>query len=383
MLSFSVSVAFWMLSILSYSLASIECVESALKASQSCSNQNKLYVTLMGQSSGFGSEFIAYLIPSLFTSLYENRRFVYFVSKRPWEYDCSEKKSWACYFTFQPCNDSVALPADIDISHMRNVHEPLVQAGSDFLLHETLISYGKDKQGEVLKRSETILKANKQPATESCTSNFKTSVLAGLLARYLYNLTPATKQAVQLINQRYGHLVQHNGAKYIAMQLRLTDKRYETSESDWVKLSDMRFISERLMTIIDKYQQQQTTSKEPIKHVYVATDNCTAAVEVMQLVVAKSSEIKFHGTCFHSDGKRPVEDKLKKQWNPREDHDNKAIAVLADIEMLRGGVAFMGSFFSNFVRMVHYLRYPRLLDSYHFIAEEPRTKDMFNLDFSF
>lgn len=377
--SFSISITLWVLFALPYySLGSIECLEDALKASQSCSNPNKLYATLMGQSSGFGSEFIAYLMPSLFTSLYENRRLVYFVSKRPWEYDCSEKKSWACYFTFQLCNDSVALPANIDISRMRNVHEPLVNPGSDFLLHETMVNYGEDKQAEILKRSEQILKANNQ-ANEACSTNFKSSVFAGLLARHLYNLTPSTKQAIMTINQRYDHLT-HN--KYVALQLRLTDKKYETPESDWAKVSDMRYISDRLLTITDKYQQQQD-NKETIKHVYIATDNCTAAVEVMQLVLLKVSEMRFHGTCFHSDGKRAIEDKVKKNWNPREDHDNKAMAVLADIEMLRGGVAFMGSFFSNFVRMVHYLRYPRLIDSHHFVVEEPRTKDMLNLDFSF
>ncbi len=95
--------------------------------------------------------------------------------------------------------------------------------------------------------------------------------------------------------------------------------------------------------------------------------------------------VHMFGSCFDQTGTGLQGDK-QKNWNPRSEehnHNTKGVAALADIDMLRQGDVFVGSLHSNFVRMVHHLRYPNLNDSYHLIADDPFTADMENLHWDF
>lgn len=61
-----------------------------------------------------------------------------------------------------------------------------------------------------------------------------------------------------------------------------------------------------------------------------------------------------------------------------EDHRPSANTqrVMADIDMLRHGAVFMGSFYSNLVRLVHYLRAPTQHQfSYHLLIDDKDFQD--------
>lgn len=61
-----------------------------------------------------------------------------------------------------------------------------------------------------------------------------------------------------------------------------------------------------------------------------------------------------------------------------EDHRPSANTqrVMADIDMLRHGAVFMGSFYSNLVRLVHYLRAPTQHQfSYHLLIDDKDFED--------
>lgn len=83
------------------------------------------------------------------------------------------------------------------------------------------------------------------------------------------------------------------------------------------------------------------------------------------------------GSCFHSDGKSVLPEKIKTNWNPRpSDHGKNETTtqlLMADIDMLRKGSFLMGAILSNLVRMVHYLRYPHFEDTYTML---PRFADV-------
>ena len=148
------------------------CFAKVLRRTQNCSNDNLLYVTApMGINSGLASEFNRYLIYSLLTAVEQNRRMgqhllfyyvllyifiahtflytthkshtyctyihtyihthlitisfgssfstllVFLKSSRPWEYNCPELGSWACYLRF-PCEGAGVEAKDLDFSKL-------------------------------------------------------------------------------------------------------------------------------------------------------------------------------------------------------------------------------------------------------------------------
>ena len=93
----------------------------------------------------------------------------------------------------------------------------------------------------------------------------------------------------------------------------------------------------------------------------IATDNCTAALTVGNIIATWG--IESYGLCFEN--KFTNKDNI----NPRNQKNGGAIQAIVDIEMLRNGKEFFGLFDSNFVRMVHRLRYPHLNHS-HALATE-------------
>ena len=55
----------------------VKCFKEIVAKTQSCENKNLLYVSTMGISSGFGSEFNTYLVWSLITAIFQNRFFIH------------------------------------------------------------------------------------------------------------------------------------------------------------------------------------------------------------------------------------------------------------------------------------------------------------------
>ena len=117
-------------------------------------------------------------------------------------------------------------------------------------------------------------------------------------------------------------------------------------------LSNMKYVSDRLPTVLTENDK----SSFP-RSLYIMTDNCTAAADLLTLLRPKG--FRFFGTCFHVDGLSVIQDKIKTQWNPRNvdpgQEEQKAHLLLAELDMLRKGTIFLGTFHSNFARLVHYV----------------------------
>lgn len=231
---FHLTLFFLFISSLRCSSNVVNCVSQVLDVTQSCSNRNKLYATTMGTDSGFGSEFNAYLMNSMLTALLDNKRLIYFVSKRPWEYDCPGNQAWACYFTFAPCTDNVATSKDLDFSLQRNVFEPLKVSGQSFLDHNLMKTMSAREGKMLLGKMAEVLTAHGRNGSEICSGTsqpFQEALFAGVLTHKLFALNNITQRAV---HDRNKHYFKHIGDRpYFALQLRLTDKQYETPEADW------------------------------------------------------------------------------------------------------------------------------------------------------
>lgn len=89
-----------------------------------------------------------------------------------------------------------------------------------------------------------------------------------------------------------------------------------------------------------------------------ASDSCTAVHKIVSLL----PEYKVFGPCLNSSNHLTYARRAKNS-------KTNTYALLADIEMLRGGEHFFGIFDSNLVRMVHRLRHPNLSSS-HCLATE-------------
>lgn len=286
------------------------CLDTVLSLSQSCENDNKAYATLMGHTSGFGSEFLAYLMNSLFTAMINNRRLVFVRSKRPWEYDCANKAAWGCYFTMAPCEDNLVDPAGIDLSKFMEYHRFPRDSGSEFIARESLINFQDQDVSHHLETARNLIKeayAEKIPAIGSiCDESasqfkdnknrgkFSVTTLAGLLANKLYQVTEEMQGYIDHANQMYytlfarrkvplsplrdslkpqkmpafaHHALGHSrGAPtkhimrpplhhYAAIQLRLTDKKYETPDSVWPLISNMQIVAKNVLLMLRDYQQ--------------------------------------------------------------------------------------------------------------------------------
>jgi hypothetical protein len=113
----------------------------------------------------------------------------------------------------------------------------------------------------------------------------------------------------------------------------------------------------------------------------------------------------MYGTCFAEDGQTVITEKLKDHWDPRHDpmvsstsnnnnnnnknnknqltnYNPRTMLILSELDMLIKGKYFLGSFYSNFVRLVHYLRYPHLQESFHFLRDQ-RSANRENMEWYF
>lgn len=99
----------------------------------------------------------------------------------------------------------------------------------------------------------------------------------------------------------------------------------------------------------------------------LATDDCAAGGKVLD--VLQPQGFRIFGSCFHTDGKSVIEDKVKINWNPRvpnkqETRESNTQLLIAEIDMLRQGTFFIGVLQSNIGRLIHYLRYPHYENTY-------------------
>ena len=212
-----------------------ECFIEALNRTQSCSNKNIIYVTTMGGCSGLGSEFNAYFVPSLLTAIMQQRRMVYVRSKRKWEYDCASESGWACYLTF-PCEENGIEMTSVDLSQ-RYIRHDINSLQFPNMTSVQLISPRNHKLYEVI--DSVSVNGSKSCKGKVDFSTFSVTMLTSMAARFLYQLNSQTKAAIRQLNSQYKSTILQSRMPYLAVQLRMTDKKYEMSKEAWSWINDL------------------------------------------------------------------------------------------------------------------------------------------------
>jgi hypothetical protein len=226
-----------------------QCFETALIQSQSCSNNNIIYFSHEGIASGFGSEFNHYLIHTLIDGILSNQRIVLLVNndkKGPWDYDCPELLSWACYLKF-PCIDSV-----INYNN-RNISIP--------------IHHGNMPSRDINNIKQRLQLSHKQfkwtiPNDICDVNDFTATYITSISAQYLFQLNDKTTKFVNNFNNDF-KLQKH---KYISVQIRATDKSAEMDKVFWHFMNNM--------TLVATYIKQKLHHNVSMP-IYVSLDNCS------------------------------------------------------------------------------------------------------------
>lgn len=314
------------------------CFQALLKDTQSCKNQKLLYFHIQGSgpkghSQGFGSEFNHNFIYSLITAVTLGRRFIYVKSRLDWEYDCPTRDGWACYVRF-PCDDSVIQPHEIDLK------QPFFDTNGisrDF--GQLLASINKQANHDKSRwraRNQTCDVLNANPTT-----------ITSIAAQYLYQLNEQSLDYIKRFNAVYG--LEHS--KYIAVQLRSTDKQAEMDEDVWEWVHNM----ENVASAIVPY-----ATREHISTVFVSTDQCSLLSELIAKLPRNISVVspclkKKMATSPHYTG----EHKLSLGgFDPRQRDHRSTLRLLAEIHLWTRAQHFFGVMNSNLVRLVARLRWP-------------------------
>jgi hypothetical protein len=318
-------------------------IQEWLRITQACSNPHKLYISgVYGLTAGFGSEFTTYLMQSLLTAMLTERRLVYTVvtsnssskkrnyAKNDWEYDCATHEQWACYFSFNYCNDSfLHFTSETEkknfIQNLQQQQEssfsPLKRSnrGSIFLqdrndiyiLHRQKKNIISQQMFKFLFSHYTTSSSNSHTNTSlssqfishihylqnlsSSSSSFDIlplTILAGSLTHYLFqyqNTTffwfqhfyPFLQQKQQSLNNNNNLLSISSSGKiskkvsYFGLQLRLTDKYKELSLLQWQKMNSIPYLSRRIEQLIYCYNNNNnnngldTVNIQNIHNIYI------------------------------------------------------------------------------------------------------------------
>lgn len=225
-----------------------KCFINALNHTQHCSNDKLLYVTTMGGGSGLGSEFNAFLIPSLLTAIAYNMRMVYVRSGRKWEYDCPTSSGWACYLAFH-CEES-----GISLGEVNNVHHYLTHDDTSFKIGNMSSIVMHNPGNRML--YETIEKLASPGSECNVLNKLSLTIITSIAARFLYQLNPASKASTHQLNFNRYKLLQQ-GQHYLSLQLRMTDKKHEMSKEAWAWMGDLS----RTAAFIQPYFHSAKTNK--------------------------------------------------------------------------------------------------------------------------
>ena len=245
------------------------CFEAILNLTQQCNNINHLYATVMGDGSGFASEFNYYLIKSVLTAIFTNRRYSYLITNRPWEYNCAEGKGWGCYFS-SPCSDGIVETKDMDFQNRRSPYEPFRLTGPAYIDRGEIEETPYDPNFYI-RQLQPLKEVYGTELPSGICDNLQISDilakdLAGAIAKRMFRLNEKTKKAVANINRRYEYI--QTNRTYASLLLRLSDKRYEMPEEDWALASDPVYVTNRFLEALHNHTEYHKL-KHHIKDIFL------------------------------------------------------------------------------------------------------------------
>lgn len=238
-----------------------------------------------------------------------------------WVHDCRERLHWFCYFA-APCNDSVVRRRDL-----------LGKTVSRYDSHVARSGFRQFISGD-----QKALKATFPEIFRTCLGGASPLGVTAIAAQFLWRYSPAVAEwmstKVSLLRNAYG-------GRYAALQWRLTDKAFEYGPTTARLIRNTSYVAATV------YEAMSTRN---LSVLFVATDDCAAFRRLGQLLRSRyASSLRIFSTCSAR----------HEGLVARGGFENARDALL-DVELLRQGEVLIGSVYSNMIRMVYRLRYPRL-----------------------
>jgi hypothetical protein len=166
------------------------------------------------------------------------------------------------------------------------------------------------------------------------------SDVASAVTQYLWRLSDSVSKWLQLHSPPY-KLIDN---EYIALQIRLTDKRNEMGEEAWSVLSNSSALTD--LALLHAFQLNIST-------IFVATDDCGAFESLLSEVQSRTASAHFRvvGACLDLEEGKDVSDYAAHSGGG-------AMHLIQDLEILRRSAVLIGTLYSNIFRVVYRLRYP-------------------------
>lgn len=367
-----------------------ECFKNLLLRTQDCSNQNVFYGTMVGGKLGIGVEYTVRLMTRLLYAVMNNQRFVFVDMKRKWEYNCVSGSGWACYFSFG-CFDSVVTSAQVDLTRRGSAADPCIAGAANnpvlckgSIFEKRIINeYIEMKHEVVLSNLQTLynelIKTGQMDGYQCDLQSSSLVNISTIVGSHLFQLNTGTRRLIyDAIKERYPTLTYPSRKKYVALQIRLTDKKKEVHKSVWEWMNNVSNIVNYITPLLQPPQSIATPlfqssdktigryKQEDTSFLYIATDNCAFTQLMVPLL---PPHVSVHSRCLSLTKNPKDTDYILQRPTliiPGLQNHAQILDVLVDIEMLRQGDIFVGLDESNFVRMIRFIRgYPHGVNSFH------------------
>lgn len=256
---------------------------------------------------GLGAQILHMLDAAAFARLAGPRSRLCVRESRYWNYGCAPHKGWSCYFSSSPCRQSQTCPELARLPpHAVWTSRCILVSTRQSMHHVSTIANQLAKQHPV---SEFTFYRH--------------------LANSLWKLNPHTSKAVSKVFSA----ARLRPGRYIAIHIRRGDKRRE------VKLPRIKKYAKSVRILARK--------DEPI---FIATDDGAVLYEMRKRlpdrkIVSLPSAIKRTGH---------LQAEQNRIWMKRRYDD--VVDLLTEIELMRRGRIFIGTFSSNLGRLVYLLR---------------------------
>lgn len=380
----------WVLVLVSYlqvnSFTPDDCFLNLLKKTQSCDNMNIYYGSMVGGKLGIGVEFTVRLMRQVLCAVMNNQRFVFVNAQKKWEYNCASGEGWACYINFG-CDDSIVRQHQVNLMNKGSAADPCTSQPSNPLLCRGSIFEGRlieeyiDMKREFVFRNlqqlhDELTRTGKNQHMEKGVCNLENSSYANIstiIGSHVYRLNTATKTIIDTaIKERFPQLLSPTLKQYVALQIRLTDKKREVTPDVWNWMNNATNIANFVTPLL---QRVRPSSRKDNVALFIATDDCVFTRTLLPLL---PSYVTVHSRCMKEQSfvltRRDV-------ITPGYADTLQTLDVLVDIELLRRGVYFIGLEKSNFVRMVRFIRgYPRGVETFHALPVPNQDKKVIDDD---
>lgn len=284
------------------------CQEAVFNHIASCTNNNFMFVTTLGDANtSFSTEFLYYYVRTIWLTFFSNRRMIFLRTKRHWQYDCPEQLGWFCYFTKHSyCPDTVTEVKDMDISHPRNSRDKWGVPGPKMIDRNQIADIYYHPSGQTI--AFHMLLGVYKPMFNNLTMSYfnQTSLMTsqvgacsiqkddwiqfhdiiGMMVKYAFQLNPHTLLKVNQINKVYASLWKTSSTRFASLCLRSQDEfaqhgNNNLQREDQLILFNSSLVVKHFLTSLQNHTVSNRGKQlSPIQDVYI----CKLALSLLFVV---------------------------------------------------------------------------------------------------